>query len=335
MNPRPTRNDVARLAGVSVATVAHVVNNGPKNVLPETREKVLAAIKNLGYRPHSLARSLRSGSSRTVGFLVPSLLTSFVTHLATVLEDELTLAGYELILMSSHEDRDRESRLLKVFVDRAVDGLLLMPTSTRVSPQLDELEQLAIPLVLVDRTVPDVAADVVSADDVQAALQLTQCLLERGCRDLAFISFSDDASSALARADGFREAVMSVPRASGTIQVAHYASGESSSDVIHALLASSPKVDAIVASAEALLTGCLAEARIRGQEGPVTPLVAGFVSSLDPWRVLPRNPPLLALQDARGIARLAAQRILERIGGTLVPPRHDLVPTTIWQPQRE
>lgn len=332
MRSRPTRNDVARLAGVSVATVAHVVNGGPKRVLPETRDRVLAAIRELGYRPHALARSLRSGSSRTVGFLVPSLLSYFVTHLVSVLEDELSAAGYELIVASSHEDWERERRLLAMLVDRSVDGLLLMPVSSRIQTRVRELDDFGIPLVLVDRNVPDVNADVVMTDDAQVASSLTQRLLDQGCRDLALISFSDEASSARARALGFRLAVDGVPNATGHVHTAHYASGESPFEAIHGLLGARPKLDAIVASAEALLAACLAEARIREVSGRTKPLVAGFVSALEPWRTLVEDPPLLALQDAPGIARLAARRILERMAGAAEPPRQDVVPTVIWQP---
>lgn len=98
MIKRATRHDVAELAGVSVATVSYVVNNGPRPVAIDTRERVLAAIDELHYRPHAIARSLKTGSTRTIGLLVQSLIEPYVGNLVNAVEDYLVELDYGLNL---------------------------------------------------------------------------------------------------------------------------------------------------------------------------------------------------------------------------------------------
>jgi transcriptional regulator with XRE-family HTH domain len=110
---RPTMKDVARATGVSEATVSYVINNGPRPVQKDTRQKILTAINDLGYRPHAIARSLKKGSTRTVGFLVQSLISPFVSNLVNSIEKNLAKHDYGLILASAHENCEREGKYMQ------------------------------------------------------------------------------------------------------------------------------------------------------------------------------------------------------------------------------
>ena len=107
---RPTMKDVARLAGVSIQTVSVVVNDKAV-VSPDTRERILAAIDELDYRPQTVGRSLRTGSTRTIGLLVSDITNPFFARMADTVEDHAHRAGYNLILYNTHSDPERERTL--------------------------------------------------------------------------------------------------------------------------------------------------------------------------------------------------------------------------------
>ena len=185
MNKRPTRKDVAALAKVSVATVSYVVNGGPRPVAAETRERVLNAVEQLGYRPHAIARSLKTGNTHTVALLAQSLIEPFTGYFVNAIERCLDKHGYELILASSHEDREREKRLLDVLAARSIDGLLYIPVSNKDPEPVLAIIDEGIPVIFVDRYIPGVPADVVMSDNVAATRQLTD-YTENAVRDVAF-----------------------------------------------------------------------------------------------------------------------------------------------------
>ena len=124
----PTQADVARAAGVSTAVVSYVVNNGPRPVSHEARERVEAAIQALGYSPNASARALRSGASRLLGVCVPGARNPYhaelVEHVATAADQ----AGYGTLLMTTDASPRREDELITALIDRGVDGLIISPT---------------------------------------------------------------------------------------------------------------------------------------------------------------------------------------------------------------
>ena len=168
MAKRPTRDDVAKLAGVSVATVSYVINDGPRPVAEDTRARVLEAVEQLGYRPHAIARSLKTGRTCTVGLLIPTLLSPGFAYLINEVEDCLASQDYALVLASSHEDSERERRMLDVMVSQSIDGLLYTPSGPRLRDQVAGLIENDVPVVFLDRYIPGVPADTVMTDNVQA-----------------------------------------------------------------------------------------------------------------------------------------------------------------------
>jgi DNA-binding LacI/PurR family transcriptional regulator len=328
---RPTRNDVAKLANVSSATVSYVLNNGPRPVSKATRARVQAAIRKLKYHPHAVAQSLSRGKTQTVGFLAPSLLPAFQAHLVDAVEENLARRGYGLIIASSHEDSAHEIQVLNALVSRGVDGLLLVPTSSGNAEKFHELVGRGLPLVFVDRYVGGVPADVVATDNVEAARHATRYLLDRGCRRLLCISFSQEASSALDRVKGYREALQGGgldPRAHPVLQV-RYAAGESVSERLGAHLARSGVPDGILCTTDGFVIETVRFLRAQGVRVPGQTLVTGgfFVSG---WNEIMDPPLAVVSQDFRAIADHAVRFVLERIEGErpLPAPRVQLVPAT-------
>jgi LacI family transcriptional regulator len=136
-----TRSDVARAAGVSPAVVSYVLNNGPRPVATGTRERVLAAIDQLGYRPNAIASALRGGSTKTIGLLTPNRSNPFYGALAEAVERTFSDQGYLTLTASTYGYRPRDERLLQTFVDRKADGLIITSGVTLARTALSRVEQ--------------------------------------------------------------------------------------------------------------------------------------------------------------------------------------------------
>lgn len=328
MNKRPTRNDVAQLAGVSVATVSYVVNNGPRPVSEETRARVLAAIEELGYRPHAIARSLRTGNTRTIGLLIASLLPSFVGRLVNAVEDNLARRNYGLILASSHEDGELEKRMLEVLADQSIDGLLYIPTSSNNGEKVERLINEGIPVVFIDRLINGVPADAVMTDNVNAAKRATEYLIKNSCCDIICVSFSDEASSALDRVEGYRQALceQGLPVEEHKVLVVKYASGEDVDASLERYIDAHGLPDGILCASDSFLTSTIKTLHMRGIKIPEQVRVTGgFTASTSPWHELLESPPPLVCQDFQGMAQKAVEFMMERLSGDDRPPRTELI----------
>ena len=142
----PTLADVARAAGVSLTTVSRVLNN--RGYLSQaTKDRVAAAIKELGYRPNQLARALHGKSTRTIGVIVPTVALPFFGELAAELEDALAVHDYRILVCNSMGRADREREYLDLLVSHRVDGIV----SGAHNEDLSEYGAIRMPLVAVDR----------------------------------------------------------------------------------------------------------------------------------------------------------------------------------------
>lgn len=141
-----TSKDVARLAGTSIATVSYVFNDGPRPVSVATREKVLEAAKELGYKPNAAARALITGKTATFGLVVPSILNPFFGELSHAIEEVARDHGHLLLIADSDMDPSQENRHLEAFVNRRVDGVVLVSCAID-APVIDILTANSIPLV--------------------------------------------------------------------------------------------------------------------------------------------------------------------------------------------
>ena len=145
-----TISDVARLAGVSTATVSHTINN-TRYVSDETKEKVYQAIAELGYTPDASARSFRTGKKKTVGFIVPDISNKFFGTMIESVENYLSAQGYHLVIANTKEDADREETNIRLLTAGLVDGLLVASTMDDFE-RFDELIPAGFTVVLVDGT---------------------------------------------------------------------------------------------------------------------------------------------------------------------------------------
>ena len=210
MTPRdgtpPVRmKDIARQLGLSVVTVSKVFR-GNGDIGEETRRRVLEKMAELNYRPNLAARSLATGRSFTMGFIAPDLVHPFFSETAKHLADALRAKGYHLLMSSAHEDARVEREEIEHMLSRRVDALIIA-SSQHDGSALKSFPLREVPLILMDRRFPGLAANFVGGDDEWIGRTATAHLIEQGCRRIAYIG-SPFASTALGRLDGYRHALL-------------------------------------------------------------------------------------------------------------------------------
>ncbi|ACI18412.1 LacI family DNA-binding transcriptional regulator [Dictyoglomus thermophilum] len=206
-NKSPTMKDVARLAGVSISTVSHVINK-TRYVEPETREKVYQAIKTLGYRPNILASSLRKRVTNTIGLIISNITNLFYPEVVRGVEDLLAKYNYNLILCNSDEDVEKEKNYIEVLFSRRVDGLIITPSkSSETRENLDLFREKNIPVVLVDRKIEGLEEDVVLADNIEGTYEAISYLISLGHKRIGIITGPLDTTTGCERLEGYLKAL--------------------------------------------------------------------------------------------------------------------------------
>ena len=202
-----TMKDVAAHAGVSRATVSLVARDSPQIPL-ETKQRVHESMKQLGYVYDHRAAAMRTERTMTMGLVATDVRNPYFAELTMALETRLQEAGFALILGYSHDDRDREARLLEVMVQRRVDGVFVIPSKTTTSGDLERwLFVSGTPHVLIARRVHDYDADYVGVDNVRAAVLLGDHLAAEGCRSVAFVGGPATSSARADRERGLSESL--------------------------------------------------------------------------------------------------------------------------------
>jgi LacI family transcriptional regulator len=201
-----TREDVERRAKVSAATVSYVINGGPRPVAPETRARVLEAIKELGYQPNAVARNLRMKRTFTIGLVIPDFRNPYFAEVVGAIEEAATEKGYKVILLHSRYDPVKEAQFVDLLRTERVEGVIWIPaTSNLDSPKT--LSEYAIPTVVYDRisTQTDMLAMV--ADNYNGGYLATRHLLELGHKRIGYISRPVELSHSQGRLQGYKDAL--------------------------------------------------------------------------------------------------------------------------------
>lgn len=200
--------DVAREAGVSMATVSRVVNGNP-NVKPSTRKKVMETIERLGYRPNAVARGLASKKTTTVGVVIPDISNPFYAEVTRGIEDIAKMYHYNIVLGNSDQQKPKELDLIDTFLEKQVDGLLFM--GRQITPEHEAVfESANVPVVLCATLDEKRRFPAVNINHRLAASEATHHLIEGGHRRIAFIGGSlEEPQKGLAKLEGYREALES------------------------------------------------------------------------------------------------------------------------------
>ncbi|MGE4584472.1 MAG: LacI family DNA-binding transcriptional regulator [Sphaerochaeta sp.] len=200
-----TIKDVAKLAGVSIATVSRVLNK-LEVVNPETERKVLSAVTMLHYQRNAVARSLKLKETKSIGIMVPEISNTFFTEIVEQLEKLLGPLGYALLLCSSENSVTEERRKLSLLLERNVDALLVIPVSDIgdhfASPALEHT-----PLVMLDRKIEGLICDVVLTDNRKGAYDVTNALIREGRKRIGFLGGDNHVHTSVERLHGYLDAM--------------------------------------------------------------------------------------------------------------------------------
>ena len=313
-----TIRDVAQRAGVSTTTVSHVIN-GTRKVEPATAAKVEVAIDELGYRPNALARSMRRGTTHTVGVIIPDIANPFFGDLARSLEDHMFEAGYSAIICNSDGDPAKESRYLEVLLSKQVDGLLLVAAS-QPSEGLLHIVEGGTPAIIVDREFDDVSVSQVLVANHEGGRMAGQHLLELGHRDIGVIAGPGSLGTSAHRLEGFSsalaEAGVELPERRIVRGDFRAASGRVAMD---RWLLEGALPTAVFAENDLMAIGALSAAHTAGLDVPRDVSVVGFdgiAFGADD------TPPLTTItQSIEDLAAASIELLFERLRDGAAPPR--------------
>lgn len=323
--PKATLGEVARRAGVAPSSVSRVLSGHP-DVSPGMRERVLSITAELGYEPDLVAQSLRRGTTSTVGFAVGDISNPLIAEIVKGAESFLRLAGFSMILTNSEADPDLDANYIRLFRQRRVDGLLLSLADESHAPTRQLLLNMSLPIVLVDRELPESPnLSAVLSDHYSGLLAATSHLLQRGHRSIALITGPATVRPPRERLRGFRDAFASVGAELNEelIRLGSFQKAFGYSQT-HQLLNLPAPPTALIAGGNQLLIGvlqALSERNVR--VGWDIALVT--CDEVDITRFY--QPPIsLVYRDTVEVGRVAAELLLEQIRRE-APPRQVLLPT--------
>jgi len=319
----PTIRDVARLAGVSIATVSNVLNGG-RQVRPEVRVVVLSAVRELGYIPNRLARSLRSRRTQTLGLIVPDITNPFFSGLVKAIEQTARARGYQVLLSSSEEDAQIEYDLALALASRQVDGMIVIPTQDSPKYLLRLSEKT--PVVLLDRIGGEDCLDRVGIDNIQAAHHGTQYLISQGHRRIMLLISTLELANIRERVEGYRQALAEAGLPLDPRLVVPCGRGADTAQVVAGVI-TKYQPSAIFAATNRLSLVAVQAIRELGLAFPQQISLLGFDDF--EWSTL-LQPYLSAVkQPLEQMGRTACDLLLERLAGMRSEPKRVLLPYTL------
>jgi DNA-binding LacI/PurR family transcriptional regulator len=310
---RPTMRDVASLAGVGIKTVSRVVN-GERHVSAATAMKVETAAAELGYEINQIAGNLRRSGQRTmtIGAIVGNIANPFSAEILGGMEEVLAGYGYAVLSTSHEDDGTREQRLVRDFLRRRVDGIVLSAVASSQSYLRSELDR-GYPFVFVDRRPTDVTADAVVGDNEGGAYRATQHLIDHGHRKIAMLCDAMEIETARLRLSGYERALAEHGIALRSEYVHRDVTSIEQARVSVASLLALPDPPTALFTAQNLITiGAIRTLRERGLAHSVA-----LVSFDDiPLGDMLSPAVTVVTQHPGDIGRVAAERLLKRLNGS-------------------
>ena len=322
--------DVARMAGVSTATVSHAFS-AKRPVSQETRERVRAVAARAGYRPNHVAASMVTGRTRTIGMVVPDIGNPFFSELVRGAEAAAMAAGYMTIVCSSELDGALEDRCVQVLADKRVDALLYLPGTSRPPRPLADPALAQTPLVIIDEDMaglPPGASVVTSDNEVGGALAAGH-LCDLGHREIGVIAGPEGLPTAEARLRGFAAVLFArgISLPPGRIVRAPYYTRDAGLAVGCELLTRHPDVTAVFCANDLIALGAVTAAAERGRQVGRDLSLAGFDDIFVSQLV---NPALTTVrQPVARLGKEAAQIAVQALEGRGGKPRRVILPVEL------
>lgn len=309
---RTTIEDVAREAGVSIATVSRFMNGRGGGVAEGTRARLQEVVDRLGYVPNPVARSLKTGRSRLIGVILSNIAHPYWSTVLSGVEEACQRRGYSVIVSSAGDKAEVENRYLRVFLDQQVDGILLNPA--RADPAtIAQWSALSCPVITLDRTLPGLPFGLVAMDNVLGARLAVEHLVALGHRRIGFLTWQvGNLTNRVERLRGYREtmAANDLEPDPGLVRFAEDGWSDGVRRTVD-LLRQTDRPSAVVSAASTLNLQVLAGVKQVGLRVPEDVSVVGYDES--PWDPL-LDPPLTTVSTpAHRLGVTAAERLCSAI----------------------
>jgi LacI family transcriptional regulator len=304
-----TIRDVAAKAGVSTATVSRIINNKGQ-ATPETIARVHAIIKELGYKPNVVARSLISRKSNTIALLVPTISNPFFPELARGAEDVANSFGLNIFLCNTDDEREKVNNYLVSLRERYVDGIIINSLNL-TNEDLEELHSNGIPTVTLDRTFPTHEFSSITVKHRIGAQLATKHLIDIGCKRIGLIRGPEDDFTAVQRMWGYRDYVKNFDWFDQSWIALGDFSVKSGYLCMKELFQRHPDIDGVFASNDLMAIGLLKAAHEWGRKVPDELAIIGF-DGIDMSQYT--NPPISTIkQPSYEMGKMAMEELIRLI----------------------
>lgn len=314
--------DVAKLAGVSRSTVSRVLNetNTSIPISDKTRDRILDAVRELGYQPNMLAQGLRSQKTNMIAVMTGDISNGFYHPIVRAIQDEAARHGYDVLIASTDHEYDAEKRFCNVVLRRYVDGAVLIPFQL-TDADIDDLVQQNIPLVVLAGHINHPRVDQITEDDARAIVDAVTWLHdERGHRHIGYIGAGTALPIGQRRQAAYETAIRqrNLPT-DPTLITNGYFKIEGGSQAIQELLALPEPPTAVFAANDLMAIGALLQAQAMGYRVPEDIAIVGYDDQPEASLVRPRLTTIA--QNARKLGEQLARLLFDRINGYDGEPR--------------
>jgi len=305
-----TIKDVAKKAGVSVATVSRAMQK-EEMVRPKTRRKVLDAARELNYHVDMGARSLIKKQTKTIGLCICNICNPFYPPLVRGVENTINKFGYSLFICNTEENPQKEEAYLKVMLQQRIDGLIVTPT-WNICSSLKEFEARNIPIVVVDRSTSDLLSDTVCVDNIHGAFTAVEHLIQLGHQRIGIIAGMKMISTTRDRVEGYLDALRKYRlKKDEALIVDGGSSIEGGMKAMAALMKLTPPPTAVFCYNNFVTLGALLTLKKLNKKIPKDIAIIGF-DEVDWAEVF--DPPLTVVsQPVYAIGATAGQLIMQRL----------------------
>ncbi|MBN1881947.1 MAG: LacI family DNA-binding transcriptional regulator [Deltaproteobacteria bacterium] len=318
---RPSSVDVARLAGVSRATVSAYIN-GTRYVSPELGQKIERAITELNYTPDPLARALKMKDAKTIGLVIP-VMSRFYTPIMQAVNEIAHQNQYGFLLCSSEEDPAREREVLDIFQAKRISGILLVPCSLDNLDFLRSITSRGTPIVQINRKITGLDTDSIISDNFNAAHTATKHLIEKGRRHLVLLGFDRRTLSANQKKSGFEAALSDAGLTDAAIIPVKDHDRADIARAFREFLDSNFPMDGLICSTQGKTSVALDILKERGISIPDDVSVIGFDDT--PWSALLFPPLTVVSENTHRMGESAATLLMERMEGAKTGPPENIV----------